>query len=214
MGSTIPNVGESSPIGFSLPPKQRMGKDEFLNWALATNVKAEWVDGEVIVMAAANRDHMECRRWFDAVLTTYVRRKKLGRVGDDMFIDLGGARRLRVPDLFFVAQGREAIIGATTLAAPPDLALEVVSPGSEARDRELKFTEYESFGIREYWIVDPLAERVDAFALDSRNHYEPIAELDGALHSAVAAGFWLRTDWLWPASRPDEDEAVAQILAD
>ena len=36
----------------------------------------------------------------------------------------------------------------------PDLAIEVVSPGSEQRDYEEKPQEYLRFGVREYWILD------------------------------------------------------------
>lgn len=40
--------------------------------------------------------------------------------------------------------------------------VEVVSPGedNENRDYVKKMTEYEEFGIAEYWIIDPLIEQV------------------------------------------------------
>jgi Uma2 family endonuclease len=40
---------------------------------------------------------------------------------------------------------------------PPVLAIEIVSEGSEARERDYvtKRAEYLAFGLREYWIVDP-----------------------------------------------------------
>jgi hypothetical protein len=38
------------------PPRQHMTEDEFVAWC-DEDVRAEWVDGEVIVMSPANRMH-------------------------------------------------------------------------------------------------------------------------------------------------------------
>jgi Uma2 family endonuclease len=196
------------------PPNQRMEKEAFLQWALATEAKAEWVNGEVILMAAANRDHIECQRWFDWLLSTYVRRRKLGVVLFDMFLDLvGGRSALRVPDLFFVRKDREYIIQRTVLAAAPDLALEVISPDSRTRDRDDKLAEYEAFGIAEYWIIDPMNQQVEVHVLNAAKKYELLAPREGALHSTVVAGFWIRPEWLWRETRIDEDEAYRLMTA-
>jgi Uma2 family endonuclease len=45
----------------------------------------------------------------------------------------------------------------------PEVAIEVVSPGSEQRDYEEKPDEYFRFGVREYWIVD--ADRQEMLVL-------------------------------------------------
>ena len=42
----------------------------------------------------------------------------------------------------------------------PEIVIEVVSPGGEKRDYEEKREEYLAAGVREYWIVDPAADRV------------------------------------------------------
>ena len=47
----------------------------------------------------------------------------------------------------------------------PDLAVEVISPGSWKRDRVEKKALYEQVGITEYWIVDPESRSIEVFAL-------------------------------------------------
>lgn len=43
---------------------------------------------------------------------------------------------------------------------PPLLVVEVVSPNQENRDYRYKRTEYAGRHISEYWIVDPIAQKV------------------------------------------------------
>lgn len=49
----------------------------------------------------------------------------------------------------------------------PDLIVEVLSPGTAARDWKDKFDLYEETGVGEYWIVDPLAQDLSAFVRDA-----------------------------------------------
>ena len=49
----------------------------------------------------------------------------------------------------------------------PDLVLEVVSPSSKRRDLVLKLNKYMESGVREYWIVDPMNEKVTVYLFGS-----------------------------------------------
>jgi Uma2 family endonuclease len=46
---------------------------------------------------------------------------------------------------------------------PPNLVVEILSPGTRRRDEGLKRRLYERMGVDEYWIVDPTAESVRAY---------------------------------------------------
>ncbi len=63
------------------------------------------------------------------------------------------------PDLLVVCV--ESKLRKGHVDGPPDLVIEVISPGSERQDRVRKLNLYAKAGVREYWIfhpVPPLAE--------------------------------------------------------
>ncbi len=49
---------------------------------------------------------------------------------------------------------------SAVLRTPPPLIVEVVSPESIERDYNTKTSEYATFGVDEYWIIDPLENKV------------------------------------------------------
>jgi Uma2 family endonuclease len=53
----------------------------------------------------------------------------------------------------------------------PDLIVEILSPATSRRDWKDKFSLYEEFGVREYWIVDPAAKTVVVFILGNDGRY-------------------------------------------
>jgi Uma2 family endonuclease len=89
------------------------------------------------------------------------------------------------------------------LDGPADLVVEIVSPGSRARDRGDKFYEYEQAGVPEYWTLDPQRKQAEFYQLggDGIYHLVPVGD-DGVYHSAALKGLWLKVDWLWQEPLP------------
>lgn len=95
------------------------------------------------------------------LLEDHAEPRGLGRVGlapIDVVLDADRALVVQ-PDVLFVAAARLSIIRNQVWGAP-DLVVEVLSPGTESRDRVEKLGWYRQYGIREYWIVDLAGERV------------------------------------------------------
>jgi Uma2 family endonuclease len=70
------------------------------------------------------------------------------------------------PDIVcFTAARRHHVELDRAIRVPPNVAVEVLSPGTAANDRGRKLRMFERFGVPEYWILDPHEERLELLAL-------------------------------------------------
>jgi Uma2 family endonuclease len=78
--------------------------------------------------------------------------------------------KFREPDIVYVRPERVPNLRGQPQGA--DLAMEIVSPGAENRQRdlEIKRQEYAAAGISEYWLVDPEERRITVFTLDGQSY--------------------------------------------
>ncbi|MFN8526256.1 MAG: Uma2 family endonuclease [Chloroflexota bacterium] len=190
----------------------RITFEEFL--ALDTETAcAEWVGGEVIAMSPVGLKHQLIASFLHTLIVNFLDRRPLGTAVFAPFVmHLADQQRGREPDILFVAAAHTDRFRDNYLDGPADLAVEIVSPESGARDRGDKFAEYEQAGVAEYWIIDPI--RVDAsfYQLQGNGTYRRIApNADGWYHSRVLDGFRLRPSWLWEDPLPSVSAVGAQI---
>ena len=190
-------------------PGVRMTEAEFEAWC-DEDVRAEWVDGEVILMPPVNLEHDDLNTWLITLLRTFIDQHDLGTLHENLLIRFAQQRRRRVPDLCFVARDRAHLLQPTYLDGAPDLMLEIISPDSQSRDRREKFEEYERAGVREYWIIDPLSKTAEAYRLEGKK-FRLIQEQDGVLMSSVLRNFWLKTEWLWRKPLPKVPSVLKQM---
>lgn len=106
------------------------------------------------------------------------------------------------PDVVWISHdrlrtGRDA---AGHLRVGPELAVEVVSPGSanERRDREFKLKLYSRQGVREYWIIDWQQRMVQIYRRESLALTLVATLWDGdTLEAPLLPGFALSVSDIW-----------------
>jgi Uma2 family endonuclease len=70
------------------------------------------------------------------------------------------------PDVVFFEHTRRHLIDLRkAIRVAPDLAVEVLSPGTARIDRGKKMRMFAKFGVREYWLVDPDAKTIEVYRL-------------------------------------------------
>lgn len=168
---------------------------------------AEYVDGEVIKSMSVTEKHDLITNFLTTILTFYISTKKLGRICSEpyqMKMTFGDKTKGREPDIFFVAAENFDRIKEQYFEGAADLVIEVISPESIVRDTEDKFEEYESAGVKEYWILNPNRRTANFYGFDDDGKYKmlPISA-DGIFESRMIEGLWINTNWLWQEELPN-----------
>lgn len=193
-----------------VPAPLKMTEEEFWAWC-DEDVKAEFVDGEVIVYSPVSIHHNRLTRFLIPLLQLFVEKHGLGEVLGSEFAVRLRARLVRVPDLIFVSKKKAQMIQETRFEGAPDLIVEIVSPDSEERDWREKYHEYERAGVQEYWVIDPHSRTVAFYQLEEGKGYRKVAPEEGIYRSKAVEGFWLRPEWLWREPLPSVLDVATEI---
>jgi Uma2 family endonuclease len=125
----------------------------------------ELYDGEVIVVPSPFLRHQRVAMHIEEILLDYER--TAGGLGVHAPLDIVLSEHDVVqPDVvFFRKERRHLVRDWEATRAVPDLAVEVVSRGTEARDRGRKMQLLARFSVPEYWIVDPVKNTLEIYLL-------------------------------------------------
>ena len=144
---------------------KKMTFEEFLNYDDGTDYLYELENGEIILMPFES----EINRRIAVFLLIYFSQLGIPYYRLSMKTEIAVNSRMvgvRVPDLVVFSEELAQVMQNATRSLilmdmpPPLLVVEVVSPNQEKRDYRYKRSEYAARGINEYWIVDPMGQKV------------------------------------------------------
>ncbi len=157
----------------------------------------EVIRGRLHMIAAPREIHQRASVELVFAMMQFVKQHGLGRVYEAPFeVVLSDLATPVQPDILFISAERMAeIITPQRVEGPPDLIIEILSPGNWLDDRREKFEVYEESGVREYWIVDPDARIIEVFVL-REGTYTLLGKWGPgeAARSEVLAGFEVAVD--------------------
>jgi Uma2 family endonuclease len=180
------------------PSKRKLTPDEFLTMEDAATY--ELVEGE-LEERNVSFESSEVTTSIIELLKGYARERRLGSVlGPDIGLQIFPGRPARVPrpDVAFIAAARVTpeVRASGFLQVPPDLIVEVVSPGDSAANLQAKVDEYLTAGVRLVWVVYPETRKVHVFRADGTVDVRgPGGTIEG---EDVLPGFSAPVDELYP----------------
>lgn len=132
--------------------------------ALPESVNFELVNG-VLVQRQIGSESGVIAMAIGAILFVFVRSRALGHVGGPEVsyqCFRNAPNKVRKPDVSFVRTGRldAERIPKGHIPIPPDLAVEVLSPGDLAYEIDSKVQEYLTAGVKIVWVVNPQTRNV------------------------------------------------------
>ena len=134
-------------------------------WQLPEGAPVELIRGEFVMSPAPRTRHQVVVGELNAMLRVAAKNGGGLTLPSPTDVVLSDDTILQ-PDALYIAKDRRGIVD-DRVNGPPDLAIEVLSPGAERRDRIQKLDLYARYGVAELWIVDPEAQHIDFFLLES-----------------------------------------------
>lgn len=190
----------------------RVTADEFYR-LVPDGQKADLLDGVIYRASPDSRRSNDLTGFLDALLRTYNDAKGIGgRVFVTRFAFRLTTYRAPEPDVAYVRPERLHLLQEREMRGGPDLAIEIVSRDSRSRDYGEKKQVYEKAGVAEYWIVDPLQERVEFHRLRGQRYEAAPLQAKHIFRSRVLPGFWLDVNWLLAEPLPSVYACLQQIL--
>ncbi len=121
------------------------------------------IGGELIMTPSPVPYHQIISRRIEFELLKFVEDRKLGEVIDaPMDVYLSETETYQ-PDIIFISTERMNIIGEKKIEAAPDLVIEILSESTAYYDLRHKKRIYESSGVKEYWIADPMEKSIEVY---------------------------------------------------
>ena len=179
-------------------PKVRYTYEDYCQ--LPDDRRYELIDGEFYEMAPAPSSvHQRTVLKLARLLADWVEQQGLGEVFISPLDVLFSIWDTMQPDILFVAASRSNIITPRACEGPPDLVVEVLSPSTTRHDLIVKRERYALFGVREYWLVNPIARSIEILTLQNGDfHSQGVYAGDMTPVSAVLPGFTFRADDIFP----------------
>ncbi|HEY3132123.1 MAG TPA: Uma2 family endonuclease [Acidobacteriota bacterium] len=146
------------------------------------------IDGEHFMNPSPIPYHQDISRNLQRILVEFVERNDLGKIYDAPIDVVLSDTNVVVPDLIFISRARTSIILEKYIAGPPDLVVEILSPGTRKLDLDLKLKLYARFRVPEYWIIDPKQKTVRLYRLGKAAQEEKLFHEDEVLTSPSLPG--------------------------
>jgi Uma2 family endonuclease len=125
-------------------------------------LRHELIKGELLTMPLPKRLHGQVAANLTIILGQYVKANRLGEVNTECGYKLeSDPDTVLGPDVSFVSRNRVALSPEGYHDGPPDLAVEVLSPGDRRGKVDHKLTLWLEFGTRSVWLVNPRRRTVE-----------------------------------------------------
>jgi len=150
---------------------------DYLTWQL--NEWVELIRGKVRLMSPApKRTHQDITRNIEFPIMRFLHGRSCKMYHAPFDVRLSKAtpngdasiETVVQPDICVICDPRK--LDERGCLGAPDWIIEILSPGSTARDTKEKFDLYEEAGVREYWMVTPEQKNVVVYVAAEDGRYQ------------------------------------------
>jgi Uma2 family endonuclease len=165
---------------YTAPPRTGMEVYEML----PLGTLAEVINNTIYMSPAPSFEHQRIIGSIFFSIESYALSKKIGITvisPVDVYLD---EKNILQPDIVYLSNSSLKYVKGGKIKGTPDLIVEVLSPGNETHDLEKKKAIYESFGVKEYFIVAPKTKAVISYYL-VKNKFSKQLSAKGKINSRL-----------------------------
>ena len=140
----------------------------------------ELIDGVHFVTPSPATEHQRLVTELVIELGGYLRAHRSGRVFAGPLDVVLSNHDVVEPDLVVVLNDQIEVLTPQHVRGAPAIVVEILSPGTRARDETLKRNLYARAGVGEYWMVDPDAQTIIVCRQADSPGFERTTELTAA----------------------------------
>lgn len=154
----------------SNPMLSRPSEQEYLHGELSSEIRHEYVDGEIYAMAGAGEAHNLISLNIASKLRDFVRGGSCRVFISDMKLHVQTWKAYYYPDIMVTCDPAD---NQSLFKEHPCLVLEVLSPSTESTDRREKMLAYRTLtSLREYVLVASDKQQVEVYRRDEQGEWQ------------------------------------------
>lgn len=167
--------------------------EEFYKLRENTEQLLEYIDGVIFMSPFPSTKHQRISGRLHAQLFNLLEGKDCEVFHAPFDVELKNENmvgtKIVIPDLSVICD--KTGLNEDKYVGVPTIIIEIISPSNQSHDLVFKLNLYMQYGVKEYWIVNPLLNTVQVYALDEEGQYRQadVAKDDGVVHSTVLPNF-------------------------
>ena len=148
-------------------PSHEITLDEFIayiNLPENRDKRFELIENQIYLMSSPSSLHARILTYISGEIFIYLRGRQceLFNALDIHLPSTKGKTNVFCPDLFINCNPDR--IKKNFCLGAPEFIIEVASPSTDFRDYGVKRWLYMAYGVKEYWIIDPIVEKVTVYS--------------------------------------------------
>ena len=146
----------------------RLSYEEFLKLVENSDLRYEYIDGEVYLLASPAYNHQVCVSELFVIFYNWFKGKKCRPLTSPFNVTLIKSKdniNVVQPDIIIICD-TDKIDASGKYKGVPALVVEVLSGSTKTKDMVKKLDLYMQTGVKEYWIVDPDKKEVTVYCFE------------------------------------------------
>lgn len=174
--------------------------DEYLKIRESSEDLLEYIDGTVYMSPSPSTKHQRISSRLHIKLGNFLEGKICEVFHAPFDIELKNEKiegtRIVIPDISVICD--KSGFTDQRYVGVPDLIVEILSPSNQSHDLITKLNLYMDYGVKEYWIVNPMLNTVTVYSLNNEKMYEQydIKTNVGIVSSKILEGFQIDLEYL------------------